>query len=288
MSLAFLGSYAKDTVIHLDDGGNVQRRWDASGGPMHFHEFLMDLLRDMGLVAADRLEFFNADLRPACFELVYQMDGSRSLSCRQEPSKLCLDLLLDLPPSHVVVSPVLNELDLEQLRMVADKHGHRIYLDIQGLLRTRLSDGSVKLESRPDLGSTLSSCSVVKFSDYELPYVVPKGVPKAQWLAETSLGGVVLTITSGPGPVFTYTEGRCVETKPPIVDVRDATGCGDIFLASLALGLSMGISQEQALRDATWIATSFAMIENRDLAESRDVLRSRLLSADPSLFGSTR
>jgi ribokinase len=61
-------------------------------------------------------------------------------------------------------------------------------------------------------------------------------------------GRVDLAVTDGLRPVEAWIGGRHLVVMPPAIDVRDATGAGDVFAAACARGLALGLDADAMLR----------------------------------------
>ena len=68
-------------------------------------------------------------------------------------------------------------------------------------------------------------------------------------------------ITYGPAGAKAFGADRVVEMKPPVVNVVDSTGAGDVFAAGLCHALASGMVIEVALETAVDWGTASVQYE---------------------------
>lgn len=169
--------------------------------------------------------------RTAEYVLAYDaMSGHRSVSAARlgEPwstSELESWVLPAIERCELVHLGALSSSDfpVESLALLSERH--RVSLDGQGLVRPA-REGPVSLE-RPASLEALGHVEVLKLSEEEAAVL---GIEPTA-LSMASLGVPELVLTSGERGALVLAHGAVVEIRSDPVDVRDATGAGDGFIA---------------------------------------------------------
>ena len=105
-------------------------------------------------------------------------------------------------------------------------------------------------------GSELAGLSVLLWSAAEHP--------EPAEARAAAMRGPWVAVTSGSGPIVVWSpDGSVREIRPPAQVVRDTTGAGDIFAASVTAGVSDGADVPAALERAADVAARY-------VARSRD------------------
>ncbi len=130
------------------------------------------------------------------------------------------------------LGPVFMEVGLDVLNQ-ARRHSRFLSLDVQGLLRTLDSDGSVRLVSR-SIGPFLSKCNLVKATEEEARMMAPAATTVATARRLLHKGAQYAIITQGrSGSLLVRKDGGALHIPSvPEGKVVDLTGAGDIFIGS--------------------------------------------------------
>jgi hypothetical protein len=136
-----------------------------------------------------------------------------------------------------------------------------IYADLHSLFLGMRGDGIRTLQPLADIGEWFSCFDTVQLNEEEMRTL---GDDPMALSAEMLKAGVsLLNVTLGPkGVAYIHARtGEAVRTArltPPLVEVLDTTGCGDVFGATCAARLAAGDGVEDALRRANQAASRAA------------------------------
>lgn len=163
------------------------------------------------------------------------------------------------------LGPVFLEVGLDVLNY-ARRHSGFLSVDLQGLLRTRGTNGFVRLERR-EIDPFLSKCNLVKATEDEARVIAPTSsiVSTARRLLRK--GATYAIVTRGrAGSLLVEREGVALHIPSvPEPKVVDLTGAGDIFVGSwLTTFLSVG--------DASWsaaVGAAFSSLSVRGIGASK-------------------
>ena len=139
-----------------------------------------------------------------------------------------------------------------------------IYADLHSLFLGMRSDGIRTLQALPEYGEWFSCFDYIQLNEEEMRTLGPD--PMALSAEMLKSGAQLLNVTLGAkGVAYVHSaKGGPVRTAlvtPPVVDVVDTTGCGDVFGATCAARLAAGDSIEDALAFANRSAARNATIK---------------------------
>jgi sugar/nucleoside kinase (ribokinase family) len=150
-----------------------------------------------------------------------------------------------LPDSDILhVAPVAREVEVE--RLAAAAASRLVCLTPQGLLRRWSGpDGHVSLEPRRFSAAVAAWVGIVVVSEHEAPYV--SGLLQAV----AGHGGLAVVTRGQRGCEVLAGGGWSEYPAEPAHPVADATGAGDCFAATLAIGVFGGQPVPEAIRLAS-------------------------------------
>ncbi len=152
------------------------------------------------------------------------------------------DMLGDEGFDACIVSPVIGEISIDTIMVIAERSNFT-FLDPQGLLR-RVDgiDGHISLEgSGLDLNRLMVDVMKVDLDEaYALTGIY--GLDSLYRLGKYTKTAAVLSMDNR---VFMYSKGRVYELTTDAVNSRDSTGAGDIFAGAYT-------SAYMSSRDAVW------------------------------------
>ena len=184
----------------------------------------------------------------------YDPDRRRqSLISRAEP--LALSVLADCDPAAAVVSPLMPGDVPSQAARALRARGAFVGADAQGLLRVAGPGGRIETRS-VNLRDELAGAQAIKFAQRE--FRVYAGLrPEAPWraaaLAVAAEQGAEIVVSLGPdgAAVALPLAAAVIEApSPSLQSAADATGAGDILIATYTRARSGGLDPAGALERA--------------------------------------
>jgi sugar/nucleoside kinase (ribokinase family) len=247
----------------------------------------------VGSVGDDYKERFTADLKKFGIEYIItpsEETGGFSLIYYDDFGNRTLDLLGRAAPVEnikeawykdskaVLVGPILGEVSFEQIKEISKNFDGLFFCDPQGLLRNADENDRIYHEAPNGIKDALGAFDVVKPNElegkvltgidcrkdpYEAARIIKSWGPKIVALTLAELGSVI------------YDGYEFIDIPPYEIDLVDATGAGDTYMA----GFTFEYLKTNDLRKAGCYAscTSSIMIENvgPDFAMNEAMIRER-------------
>lgn len=214
------------------------------------------------------------------FSLIYYDDfGNRTLDLLGRAENIgSVDPELYQDSKAVLIGPILGEVSFEEIKTIRENFDGLFFCDPQGLLRSA-DDADRIHHSKPDgIEEALGQFDVVKPNElegkvltgidcredpYEAARLIHSWGPKIVALTLAELGSVI------------YDGERFIDVPPYEIDLVDATGAGDTYMA----GFTFEYLRTDDLRQSGCFAscTSSIMIENvgPDFEMSESMIRER-------------
>ncbi|MEE8578080.1 MAG: PfkB family carbohydrate kinase [candidate division Zixibacteria bacterium] len=209
--------------------------------------------------------FVTASDETGGFSLIYYDDfGNRTLDLlgRAKPLPLLEESVYG-DSKAVLIGPILREVSFELIRDIRSKHDGLLFCDPQGLLRGVDKDGRIFHEKPEGIEEILGLFDVVKPNElegkiltgidcrvdpYEAARIIKSWGPKIVIVTLAELGSVI------------YDGEKFIDIPPYEIDLVDATGAGDTFMA----GFTFEYLRTGDLRQSGCFAscTSSVMIEH--------------------------
>lgn len=231
----------------------------------------------VGSVGPDYRDVFTADLvrygiaaRPlpstetGGFSLVYYDDyGNRHLDLlgRADPIASVPDDLL-ASAEAVLIGPILKEIGFDLIRDIRRRFTGLFFCDPQGLLRGAGETGRIYHEKPDGIEEILGLFDIVKPNELEAKVLTGIDCRRDPFSAAKTIKswgpGLVIVTLAELGSVI-YDGDRFIEIPPYPVDLVDATGAGDTYMA----GFTFAHLEGQSLRECGTFAScvSSLMIE---------------------------
>lgn len=206
-------------------------------------------IRLIGAIGDDYKERFVRDLsrfgieyeilpskETAGFSLVYYDDfGNRTLSLLGRAADIgSIAPSLFAESKAVLIGPILGEVSFENIREISQNFDGLFFCDPQGLLRGADQNGEIFHEKRDGIEAALSYFDIVKPNELEgevLTGIDCRDNPyeAARIIKSWSPSVVIITLAELGSLVY---EGReFIDIPPYEVDLVDATGSGDVYMA---------------------------------------------------------
>jgi sugar/nucleoside kinase (ribokinase family) len=215
------------------------------------------------------------------FSLVYYDSfGNRTLDLLGRAANIeRLDMASLRESEAILVGPILGEVSFDAIRFVRKNYAGLFFCDPQGLLRNADVSGRIFHEKTPGIERALEQFDIVKPNElegkvltgidcrkdpYEAARIIKAWGPKIVIVTLAELGSVI------------YDGKQFIDIPPYEVDLIDATGAGDTYMAGFTFEyLKTGGDLKKAGCFAS--ATSSIMIENvgPDFAMTESMIRER-------------
>jgi len=215
------------------------------------------------------------------FSLVYyDAFGNRTLDLLGRAANIeRLDMTSLRESEAILVGPILGEVSFEAIREIRKNYAGLFFCDPQGLLRNADESGRIYHEKTPGIEDVLGQFDIVKPNElegkvltgidcrrdpYEAARIIKFWGPKIVIVTLAELGSVI------------YDGKQFIDIPPYEVDLIDATGAGDTYMAGFTFEyLKTGGDLKKAGCFAS--ATSSIMIENvgPDFVMTEPMIRER-------------
>jgi sugar/nucleoside kinase (ribokinase family) len=210
------------------------------------------------------------DIKPsketAGFSLVYYDDfGNRTLSLLGRADDIgSIEPSLYSDSKAVLIGPILGEVSFESIKQIRKGFTGLFFCDPQGLLRGADANGEIYHEKRNGIENVLGCFDIVKPNELEgeiLTGVNCRDNPYEAAQIIKSWGPQVVIITLAELGSLIYDGREFIDIPPYEVDLVDATGSGDVYMAGFTFEyLKTGGDLRRAGCFAS--ATSSIMIEH--------------------------
>ncbi|MEL9990410.1 MAG: PfkB family carbohydrate kinase [Thermoproteus sp.] len=230
---------ANPTIDYVITNEKTERR---IGGPPYYMGLAFSALGitagAIGVVGPEEKEFIEGELRKVgveprlivgdattVFELDYRQRPRRSRALRRPSVKISGTVEGPL----VVLNPVYDEIG--DVKFYADVSA----VDLQGFIRS---------------GGEAPEADIVHFSDDDI-YIDPRRLAgyNSRWR--------IAVYTLGAGGAYMAVEGRLYYAPSAQIEVEDATGSGDVFLAVFAAYMLKTADPERALCEASMYVAGY-------------------------------
>lgn len=215
------------------------------------------------------------------FSLVYyDAFGNRTLDLLGRAANIpSLPASLYADAEAVLIGPILGEVSFEQIHTIRKNFSGLFFCDPQGLLRNVDESGRITHAKVAGIEETLGLFDIVKPNELEgkkLTGIDCREDPHKAARIIKSWGPKIVIITLAELGSVVYDGARFIDIPPYAVDVVDATGAGDTYMAGFTFEY---LKTGGDLRAAGCFAssTSSIMIENigPDFAMSEQMIRAR-------------
>jgi len=153
----------------------------------------------------------------------------------------------------ILVGPVIGEVCIDVLEEL-EKRGAKIFLDPQGFLR-RVEKGFVEHYSNPNALEACSKSYVVKPNELEAKLLSGENEPlKAAITIYKRTGAITALTLAEKGSIVVDGDRAIIVPAYPTYSI-DPTGAGDVYLASLAFYLNLGMDMSDAASYASAVAS---------------------------------
>ncbi|MCR8631647.1 1-phosphofructokinase [Paenibacillus radicis (ex Xue et al. 2023)] len=117
---------------------------------------------------------------------------------------------------------------------------------------------------------------LIKPNEQEAAQLIGKSVSDAREMIEQlvsmeRMNIPCITISLGSEGSLAYVQGAYYRVKPPLIDAVNTVGCGDSFMAGMAVCIAEGRSIEESLRYATAVGSANALNEKAGYINKADV-----------------
>lgn len=199
------------------------------------------------------------------FSLIYYDDfGSRTLDLLGKAADIgTLDRKHYADSKAVLIGPILGEVSFDEIKRIRENFGGLLFCDPQGLIRNVDENGRIDHKKIEGIEQTLGLCDIVKPNElegkvltgldcrvdpYEAARIIKSWGPKIVIVTLAELGSII------------YDGATFIDIPPYEIDLVDATGAGDTYMA----GFTFEYLRTNDLRRAGCFAscTSSIMIEN--------------------------
>jgi fructokinase len=170
------------------------------------------------------------------FSLVYYDDfGNRTLDLLGRASDIGeLDKSLYENSEAVLITPILGEVSLEQIKEIKRNFDGLFFCDPQGLLRNADKDNRIYHEKVDGIEEALSCFTIVKPNELEGKVLTGVDCRKDPYKAAEIIKGwgpeIVIVTLAELGSII-YDGKKFIDIPPYEIDLVDATGAGDTFMA---------------------------------------------------------
>jgi sugar/nucleoside kinase (ribokinase family) len=236
-------------------------------------------VRLVGSIGIDYMETFVADLKKFDIEseitlaeqtggfslIYYDAFGNRTLDLLGQAANIETISPLNFAEAEaILIGPILGEVSLEQIHDIRKNYTGLFFCDPQGLLRHADPDGRIHHTKVPGIEQALGQFDIVKPNElegkiltgldcrrdpYEVARIIKSWGPKIVIVTLAELGSII------------YDGKTFIDIPPFEVDLIDATGAGDTYMAGFTFEY---LKTGGDLRRAGCFAscTSSIMIEN--------------------------
>lgn len=170
------------------------------------------------------------------FSLIYYDDfGNRTLDLLGRANgigTIAADLYKD--SEAVLIGPILGEVSLEEIAKIRENFGGLFFCDPQGLLRNADDKGRIFHEKADGIEKALAQFDIVKPNELEAKVLTGIDCRKEPHKAAETMKGwgpklVIVTLAELGSLIY---DGKdFVEIPPYEIDLVDATGAGDTYMA---------------------------------------------------------
>lgn len=249
--------------------------------------------RLIGAVGDDYKERFEADLKrfgieahiiespeTGGFSLIYYDDfGNRTLDLLARAADIgAIDKKLYWDSKAVLIGPILGEVSFDEIGTIRQNYDGLMFCDPQGLLRSADSEGRISHSKPEGIEQVLGLFDIVKPNELEGKVLTGIDCRKDPYEAARiikSWGPKIVIVTLAELGAVIYDGEQFINIPPYQIDLVDATGAGDTFMA----GFTYEYLISGDLRKAGCYAscTSSMMIEDvgPDFAMSEKEIRER-------------
>jgi len=170
------------------------------------------------------------------FSLVYYDDfGNRTLSLLGRAANIgSLDPSLYNSSKAVLIGPILGEVSFETIREIRKDFDGLFFCDPQGLLRGADDNGRIYHEKVDGIEEVISQFDIVKPNELEgeiLTAINCRDNPYEAARIIKSWGPKIVIITLAELGSLVYDGHEFIDIAPYEVDLVDATGSGDVYMA---------------------------------------------------------
>lgn len=249
--------------------------------------------RLIGAVGDDYKDRFNAEMEQfgieaqtidspetGGFSLIYYDDfGNRTLDLLGRAANIgAIDKKLYWDSKAVLIGPILGEVSFEEIGTIRQNYDGLMFCDPQGLLRSVDSEGRISHSKPKEIESILGLFDIVKPNELEgkvLTGIDCREDPYEAARIIKSWGPKIVIVTLAELGSIIYDGEQFINIPPYEIDLVDATGAGDTFMA----GFTFDYLISGDLRKAGCYAscTSSIMIEHvgPEFAMTEKVIRER-------------
>jgi len=215
------------------------------------------------------------------FSLVYyDAFGNRTLDLLGRAANIERFDMVSLRESEaILVGPILGEVSFDAIREIRKNYAGLFFCDPQGLLRNADESGRIYHEKTPGIEDALGQFDIVKPNELEGKVLTGIDCRKDPYEAARivkSWGPRIVIVTLAELGSVIYDGKQFVDIPPYEIDLIDATGAGDTYMAGFTFEyLKTGGDLKKAGCFAS--ATSSIMIENvgPDFAMTESMVRER-------------
>jgi sugar/nucleoside kinase (ribokinase family) len=215
------------------------------------------------------------------FSLIYyDAFGNRTLDLLGRAENIGkLDASLYQESEAVLIGPILGEVSFDAIKEIRQNFTGLFFCDPQGLLRNAEPDGRIYHEKTPGIEHALSYFDIVKPNELEGKVLTGIDCRKDPYEAARiikSWGPKIVIVTLAELGSIIYDGKTFIDIPPYEIDLIDATGAGDTFMAGFTFEyLKTGGDLKRAGCFAS--ATSSIMIEHvgPDFPMTEEMVRKR-------------
>ena len=170
------------------------------------------------------------------FSLIYYDDfGNRTLDLLGRATDIGeLDKSLYENSEAVLIAPILGEVSLEQIKSIRENFNGLFFCDPQGLLRNADADNRIYHEKVDGIEQALACFNVVKPNELEGKVLTGIDCRKDPYKAAEIIKGwgpeIVIVTLAELGSII-YDGKEFIDIPPYEIDLVDATGAGDTYMA---------------------------------------------------------
>jgi sugar/nucleoside kinase (ribokinase family) len=215
----------------------------------------------------DKLKFYNIDpviipsKETGGFSLIYYDDfGNRTLDLLGRAASIGhIDPEYYHDSKAVLIGPILGEVSLEEIGAIRDTFDGLFFCDPQGLLRNADKEGRIHHSKIDDIEEALGLFDVVKPNELEGKVLTGIDCRKDPYQAAEiikSWGPKIVIVTLAELGSVIYDGNDFIDIPPYKIDLVDATGAGDTYMA----GFTFEYLKTGDLRKAGCFASSVSSI----------------------------
>ncbi len=170
------------------------------------------------------------------FSLIYYDDfGNRTLDLLGRASDIgSIDKKYYLDSEAVLIGPILGEVSLDEIKIIRENFGGLFFCDPQGLLRNADENGRIFHEKVKGIEEALSLFNIVKPNELEGQILTGIDCRVDPYKVAEIIKGwgpdIVIVTLAELGSVI-YDGHQFIDIPPYEIDLVDATGAGDTYMA---------------------------------------------------------